>query len=42
MTKEEWAKVTQVRIEIVDQDGTFSFPIHCPRWLYWILEKLEL
>lgn len=42
MTPEEWKKVKQVRIEIVDDDGVWSYPIHCPRWLYWILEKLEI
>jgi hypothetical protein len=42
MTKEDWAKIVQIRIEVVDDDGLWSFPIHCPRWLFWLLEKLEI
>ena len=32
----------EVRIEIHDEDGVWSFPIHCPRWLLWVLERLEI
>lgn len=33
----------QVRIDIEDDDGiAYSFPIHCPMWLLWILEQLEV
>ena len=41
MTKEDWEHVHQIRIEVVDDDGLYSFPIHCPRWLFLLLEKLE-
>jgi hypothetical protein len=39
-------KIKQVRIEVVEADGdeiaSYSFPIHCPKWLLWILSKLEI
>ena len=45
MNKEDWKKVTQVRLEVCEQDEeeyfTWSFPIRCPRWLFNLLSKLE-
>ena len=38
----EQTEIRQVRIEIVEEDYTWSFPIHCPRWLLWVLSKLEI
>jgi hypothetical protein len=32
----------QVRIQIIEDDGSYSFPIHCPKWLLWVLMKLEI
>ncbi len=34
-------KTIQIRLEVVQTDGSYSFPIHCPRWLFWLLSKLE-
>jgi hypothetical protein len=31
----------EVRIEIVEEDCSYSYPIYCPDWLLWLLEKLE-
>ena len=46
MDKNDWKKVTEIRIQISEKDelGNFSwsFPIKCPRWLFNILTKLEL
>jgi len=48
MTKQEWKWVAQVRIEldVIDCPETehvkYSFPIHCPRWLFNVLSKLEI
>lgn len=41
MTKEEWKAVKQVRLHIIEDDSTWSFPIKCPRWLFNLLSKLE-
>lgn len=45
MNKFDWKKVTEIRLEIHEQDGNehynWSFPIYCPRWLFIILSKLE-
>lgn len=42
MNKQDWKQVDEVRLEIVEGDMTWSFPIRCPRWLFIILSKLEL
>lgn len=42
MNEQDWKQVKQIRIEVVDNDGAWSYPIHCPRWLYWLLSKLEI
>ena len=41
MTKQEWKKVSQIRIQVVEEAGRYSYPIKCPRWLYKLLEMLE-
>lgn len=38
--KKEWKEIKQIRIEVVEEDFIYSFPIHCPKWLFWILNKL--
>ncbi len=40
MNKEEWKKVKQIRLEVVEDDCLWSFHINCPRWLFNILSKL--
>lgn len=44
MKKEDWEHVSEILIEVVDSEGgdIYRFPIHCPRWLFWLLEKLEI
>ena len=42
MNKKDWKQVTQIRIEVVEGDFIWSFPIRCPRWLFMLLSKLEL
>lgn len=34
--------ISEVRVQITDQDGCYSFPINCPKWLLWLLFKLEI
>ncbi len=41
MNKKVWKKVKQIRLEIVEGEVRWSFPINCPRWLFNILSKLE-
>ena len=42
MNKQDWKDITEIRIEVVEKDGMWSFPITCPRWLFNILIKLEI
>lgn len=40
--QEKLKRVSEVRIDIIEKTGcSWSFPIHCPHWLLWILSKLE-
>ena len=41
MKPKEWKNVVQIRIEVVEKDIHWSFPIRCPRWLFNLLMKLE-
>jgi len=41
MNKEDFKQVTEVRICVSDEEGSWSFPIKCPRWLLTILISLE-
>ena len=42
MTSKEWKEVKQIRLEVVESDVTWSFPIRCPRWLFNLLSKFEI
>lgn len=42
MTKEEWKHVKQVRLEVVEEDGAYSYPINIPRWLFNLLNRFEV
>jgi len=41
MNKDEWKAIKEVRLHIIEDGSTWSFPIHCPRWFFWVLEKLQ-
>lgn len=42
MNKQDYQEIKEIRLEILEKDGfSWSFPIRCPRWLFWILLKLE-
>ena len=42
MDKEDWKHVKQIRLEVVEEDGSYSYPIDIPRWLFNLLNRFEV
>lgn len=36
-----WKNVLQIRLQVIEKDSEWSFPIKCPKWLFNLLSRLE-